>query len=65
MPCRISPERGNMGMSGTGGKLPPAMQLHLYLGSGMEIYVLSVLIAVICAIVIYNIFSPPPLLFLL
>lgn len=30
--------------------------VDLYLGSGMEIYVLSVLIAVICAIVIYNIF---------
>ena len=30
--------------------------LDLYLGSGMEIYILSVLIAVICAIVIYNIF---------
>ncbi|NBK92119.1 FtsX-like permease family protein [bacterium 1XD21-13] len=30
--------------------------VDLYLGSGMEIYILSVLIAVICAIVIYNIF---------
>ena len=30
--------------------------LDLYLGSGMEIYALSILIAVICAIVIYNIF---------
>ena len=30
--------------------------MDLYLGSGMEIYALSVLIAVICAIVIYNIF---------
>ena len=30
--------------------------VDLYLGNGMEIYVLSVLIAVICAIVIYNIF---------
>ena len=30
--------------------------LDLYLGTGMEIYVLLVLIAVICAIVIYNIF---------
>lgn len=30
--------------------------VDLYLGSGTEIYVLSVLIAVICAIVIYNIF---------
>jgi ABC-type antimicrobial peptide transport system permease subunit len=30
--------------------------LDLYLGNGMEIYGLSILIAVICAIVIYNIF---------
>ena len=30
--------------------------VDLYLGSGTEIYVLSVLIAVICSIVIYNIF---------
>ena len=30
--------------------------LDLYLGNGMEIYALSILIAVICAIVIYNIF---------
>lgn len=30
--------------------------VDLYLGSGAEIYVLSVLIAIICAIVIYNIF---------
>ncbi len=30
--------------------------LDLYLGNGMEIYVLSILIAIICAIVIYNIF---------
>ncbi len=30
--------------------------VDLYLGSGMEIYMLSILIAVICAIVIYNIF---------
>ena len=30
--------------------------VDLYLGNGMEIYVLSVLIAAICAIVIYNIF---------
>jgi putative ABC transport system permease protein len=30
--------------------------LDIYLGNGMEIYTLSVLIAVICAIVIYNIF---------
>ena len=30
--------------------------VDLYLGNGMEIYALSVLIAVICAIVIYNIF---------
>ena len=30
--------------------------LDLYLGSGMEIYALSILIAAICAIVIYNIF---------
>ncbi len=30
--------------------------LDLYLGNGIEIYVMSVLIAVICAIVIYNIF---------
>lgn len=30
--------------------------VDIYLGNGMEIYVLSVLIAVICAIVIYNIF---------
>ena len=30
--------------------------VDLYLGSGMETYLLSVLIAVICAIVIYNIF---------
>lgn len=29
---------------------------ELYLGNGIEIYVLSVLIAVVCAIVIYNIF---------
>ena len=30
--------------------------VDLYLGNGMEIYVLAVLIAIICAIVIYNIF---------
>ncbi len=30
--------------------------LDLYLGNGMEVYVLSIFIAVICAIVIYNIF---------
>lgn len=30
--------------------------VDLYLGNGMEIYALSILIAVICAIVIYNIF---------
>ncbi|MCI8416670.1 MAG: FtsX-like permease family protein [Lachnospiraceae bacterium] len=30
--------------------------VDIYLGDGMEIYVLAVLIAVICAIVIYNIF---------
>ena len=30
--------------------------VDIYLGNGIEIYVLSVLIAVICAIVIYNIF---------
>ena len=30
--------------------------VDIYLGSGLEIYVLAVLIAIICAIVIYNIF---------
>jgi ABC-type antimicrobial peptide transport system permease subunit len=30
--------------------------VDLYLGNGMEVYVLAVLIAIICAIVIYNIF---------
>ena len=30
--------------------------VDLYLGSGLEVYVLAVLIAIICAIVIYNIF---------